>query len=70
MMLLTRVVYGLLILFLCIGFTCYLFGLVLLMPILLFIKAAARISASPVSIVVIYKILHSHFSEIHSDLLS
>lgn len=69
MMLLTRVVYGLLILLLCIGFTCYLFGLVLFAPILLFIKAAAKTSAAPVSIV-IYKILQLHFSEIHSDLLS
>lgn len=69
MMLLTRVVYGLLIFLLCIGFTCYLFGLVLFAPILLFIKAATRLSAAPVSIV-IYKILQFHFSEIHSDLLS
>jgi hypothetical protein len=52
MMLLTRVVYGLLILFLCIGFTCYLFGLVIVAPILLFIKAATRLSAAPVSIVI------------------
>lgn len=55
MMLLTRVVYGLLILLLCIGFTCYLFGLVLFAPILLFIKAATRISTAPVSIVLFIK---------------
>jgi hypothetical protein len=38
----SRLVYGLLITIICIGFTCYLFGLILIAPLLLLIKSSAK----------------------------